>query len=279
MFRIIKWTLIGAVGLGVSSVFLFGENAFNYVSTMATSVKDGVRGQIPIEFELKRAEGLIRDIGPQIHQCKLDVARQEVQMENLMDDIDRLGREVARGERKLKAGADLLAAGNGKAAFELAGGIYSRERVEIDLERTFETFKNNSQILQSKKALVDRQGRAVAAARTKLDSVRAEEARLKDLIGQLKTQKVQIDAMRASSESFELDDSALGQAKKVLTEVKERLDVAQRMLQDELFFEEGIQGESRAPRRNIVKEIQQHFAPGGQPEALLEVTGQTAVIR
>jgi chromosome segregation ATPase len=279
MFRIIKWSLIGAVGLGVTSVFLFGENAFNYVSTMASSVKDGVRGHIPIEFELKRAEGLISDIRPQIHQCKLDVARQEVQMENLMDDIDRLERDVARGERKLKAGADLLAVENGQVAYELAGGVYSRERVEVDLERTFETFKSNGQLLDSKKALIERQSRAVSAARKKLDSVRVEEARLKDLIGQLKTQKVQVDAMRASSKSFELDDSALGQAKKVLTEVKERLDVAQKMLQDELFFEEGIR-EPRSPRRNIVNEIRLHFSPAaGPPQGLMEVKGEAAVIR
>jgi chromosome segregation ATPase len=283
MFKIIKWTTIGVVGLGATGFFLFGDNALNYVSTMASSVKDSVRGQIPIEFELKRAEKLIHNIGPQIHQCKLDLARQEVQMENLMDDVDHLERRVGRAEHKLKAGADMLATSNGQASYELAGGSYSRERVEIDLERTFETYKHNTQLMKSKKALIGRQNKAVAAARTKLDAVRAEEVRLKDLIGQLKTQKAQLDAMKASSKNFVLDDSALGQAKKVLSEVKERLDVAQKMLQDDLFFEDGIRG-PRQPRRNIVKEINQHFSPGHfspghGAEALVEVHGEPAVIR
>src|SRR5262249_25704093 len=87
MFRMIKWAALGVTGLGAAGYFLFGENAMNYVSTMATTVKDSVRGQIPIEFELKRAEGLIGDIGPQVQQCKLEVARQEVQLEGLTDDI------------------------------------------------------------------------------------------------------------------------------------------------------------------------------------------------
>ena len=274
MLKLIKWSLIGITGLGAAGYFFFGSNAMNYVSTMAGSLKDSVRGNIPIEFELKRAENLIRDIGPQIHQCKLDVARQEVQMENLMDDIDRLSRDVGRAERRLKSGADLLASSTDAVTYQLAGGTYSRERVEIDLERTFETYKNNKTMLSSKRALIERQTKAVAAARSKLDSVRAEEARLIDLIGQLKTQKAQIDAMRASSKSFELDDSALGQAKKVLSEVKERLDVAQKMLADDLFFEDGI--DTREPRRDIVKEIKQHFS-GSNGVVVLE--GSPAVIR
>jgi hypothetical protein len=281
----VKWGLIGVVGLGATSFFLFGDNALNYVSTMASSVKDSVRGQIPIEFELKRAEGLIRDIGPQIHQCKVDVARQEVQLENLVDDVARLERDVARAERKLKQGADLLASSDGTPVYELAGGTYSRERIEIDLERTFEVYKNNTDLLKSKTALIERQNRAVAAARSKLDAVRAEESRLSDLIGQLKTQKAQIDAMKASSKSFVLDDSALGQAKKVLAEVKERLDVAQKMLADDLFFEDGIRP-ADGPRRNIVAEIHRHFAVDGHAgeEALAEIpqhaTGAShAVIR
>jgi peptidoglycan hydrolase CwlO-like protein len=273
----IKWAAIGVTGLGAVGYFLFGENAMNYVSTMATSVKDSVRGQIPIEFELKRAEGLIADIAPQIQQCKLEVARQEVQLEGLTDDIDRLERDVARGERKLKAGADLLASNGEATTYQLAGTTCSRERVEMDLERTFEAYKSNSELLTNKKALIERQTKAVAAARSKLDAVRAEEARLRDLIGQLKTQKAQIDAMAASSKSFTLDDSALGQAKKVLTEVKERLDVAQRMLADDLFFEKGVSTES-GPPRDIVKEIRMHFASNASTTAL-GVSEATQVIR
>ena len=278
MFKIIKWGLIGVVGFGATSYFFFGDNALNYVSTMVGSVKESVRGQFPIEFELKRAENLIKDIGPQIHQCKRDVATQEVQLDNLTSDVTRLELAVARAERKLKGGAEMLAASSGKASYELAGGVYSRERVEIDLERTFDNYRQNEVMLKSKRALIERQTRAVTAARSKLDAVRVEEARLVDLIGQLKTQKVQVDALKASSSNFVLDDSALGQAKKVLAEVKERLDVAQKILAEDMFFEEGISTEQR-PSRNIVKEIRGHFIGGPRDGAeMVEMTGEPAVI-
>lgn len=277
MFKFAKWTLIGALCLGAAGYFFFGRDVVSYVSTMATSVKDSVRGEIPIEFELKRAETLIQNIAPQIDQCKLDVARAEVRLEALVGDIERLERDVARAEQKLKTGADRLAGWNGEAQFELAGGQnVSRERLEIDLERTFETFKTNQGMLRSKRALVERETAAVAAARNKLDAVRAEEARLKDLIGQLKTQKAQVEAMRASSKNFSLDDSALGEAKQVLATVKERLDVAQRMLEDDLFFEG--HPTPRQPSRDIVKEIRQHFSAPAD-EGLVETNPSATRVR
>jgi chromosome segregation ATPase len=269
MFKLLKWVLIGAVGIGAGGYVLFGEHVGSYLSTMAGSVKDSVRGQIPVEFELKRAEKLIRAIGPEIEQCKRDVARSEVQLENLMDDVENLTFAVGKAEDKLKSGAAVLVAG-GEGEYRLAGRVHSRERVEIDLERTFESYKHNKQMLASKKGLIERQNNAVAAARQKLDAVRAEEARLRDLIGALKTQKQQLDAMAVSADQFHLDDSALSQAREVLTEVKERLDVAQKMLDDDMFFEGGPQAR-REPNRDIVAEIQQYFDGAPATPALIEL--------
>ena len=101
-----------------------------------------------------------------------------------------------------------------------------------------------------------------------------------DLVGQLKTQKAQIDAMKASARNFEFDDSALGQAKQALSEVKERLDVAQKMLSDDLFFEQGMTTAGQ-PKRDILKEIKVHFseqAAVAEPNGLVEVDEVNAVI-
>jgi len=257
MFKLLKWVLIGAVGIGAGGYLLFGEHVGSYLSTIAGSVKDSVRGQIPVEFELKRAEKLIREIGPEIKQCKRDVARAEVQLETLVNDVERLTYAVDDAEAKLKNGATILV-GGGSGEYQLAGHTHSRERVEITLERTFEAYKNNKMLLKGKKALIERQQVAVSAARKKLDAVRAEESRLRDLIGALKTQKQQLDAMAVSSQQFTLDDSALSRAREVLASVKERLDVAQKMLEDDMFFEGGVDVR-RQPNRDIVAEIREYF--------------------
>ena len=66
-------------------------------------------------------------------------------------------------------------------------------------------------------------------------------------------------AMAATSSRFDLDDSALSRAKEVLGRVKKELDVAQRVIEDDLYHQQGITGELPAGI-DVVKEIDTFFA-------------------
>ncbi|MCC6671529.1 MAG: hypothetical protein IT458_10740 [Planctomycetes bacterium] len=262
MFKIVKWVAIAGVITAGGAFFVFGPHATSYFRTMAGSIRDGVRGSVPVDFELKRAEELIQAISPEIDNCKRDVARAEVELENLVQDVQRLENEVGKAEKKLRTSSLVVSpsgCGEQTTALVLASHGVARRRVEIDLERTFEVYKNNQALLKGKKALIERQNQAVSAARTRLDAVRAEKSRLEDMVATLKTQKAQLDALAAGSRRFDLDDSNLGKAKEVLAEVKKRLDVAQRMLEDDAFYAGGTE-DAAASDRNIVAEIQTWFA-------------------
>ena len=67
-----------ALGLGLAGIFLFGSGFGSYVETAAGMVKEKVRGSIPLEFEIRRAEELIEGIVPEIRACKRVVAEEEV---------------------------------------------------------------------------------------------------------------------------------------------------------------------------------------------------------
>jgi len=257
-FKLIKWAAIGIVAVAGVGYFVFGEHLGSYAQTMTNSVRESVRGKIPLEFELKRASRLIQQIEPEINECKRDVARAEVELEHLVEQVARLEKRVAKQENKLKSGCGMLSDAT-PASYELGGRNYSRRRIELDLERTFESFKNNKALLKGKKMLIERQSRSVDAARSKLDAVRAEKVRLDHSIATLKAQKRQVDALAASSRRFDLDDTALSKAKEVLADVKTRLDVAQKMIEDDIFFTDGIQSDTM-PNRDIVKEITQHLS-------------------
>jgi chromosome segregation ATPase len=265
--KLIKWSALGLAGTAAAAFFLFGEHTTSYIGTMASSVRENVRGKIPVEFELKRAERLVADIEPQIDGCKRDVARAEVELTELDHEIENIDATVGRDERKLKAGREVLASASGDAVYELAGRHYDRSRVELDMMRTLEAHRANVNILKSKKALRSRQAQAVEAARARLDAVRAQKTRLEDQIASLKIQKRQLDAMSATSHRFDLDDSALSKAKELLTRVKKELDVAQRVIEDDLYHAEGIA--FAVPEGvNVVKEIDEFFAEAsGAPAA------------
>ena len=254
MLKFIKWVAIGTVATVAGGYFVFGSHIMSYLGTAANSIRDGISGQIPIDFELKRAENLIREIDPQLHSARRDVAEAQVELADLEKTVERLERQVQQDERKLKTVSTALADG-GEVDFRLA--TYERTRVEINLSRTFDNYKNNLALLDGKRALIERQAKAVAAAQSHLDAVRAEKARLEDMVAALKTQKKQLDTLAANSKTIELDDTALGRARDVLENVKRRLDVAQKMLEDDIFFAGGTE---QGSDQDIALEIQRYFA-------------------
>ena len=255
-----KWMLLGGAALGGAGFLFLGTDFPGYVGTFASSMRESVAGSIPVDIELKRAEGLIRQIDPQIDTCKRDLARAEVELEELQTSVVHLEKVVDGEERKLKTGAKLLSGDGGGSQVQLASDLGSRRRVSVDLQRTKDSYVNNVAILKTKRALIERQSRAVDAAKQRLLAVRTEREALEDQVRSLKTQQMQVAALSAQSQRFDLDSTALSQAKEVIAAVKKRLDVAQRMLENDI----GFHGEpvfEVGEQRDVVKEIHELFAP------------------
>jgi hypothetical protein len=76
-----------------------------------------------------------------------------------------------------------------------------------------------------------------------------------------------VDALAASSRKFDLDTSNLARAKEVLAEVKKRLDIAQKMIQSDLFVQQGIPDEETEPRRNILAEVDAYLQGNGEEKS------------
>lgn len=260
-----KWMLLSGAVLGGAGFLFLGTDFPGYLGTMASSVRESVAGQIPIEIELKRAEGLIRQIDPQIDTCKRDLARAEVELEGLQQSVEHLEKVVAAEEHKLKVGAALLS-DEGRGGVQLAADFGARRRVSADLGRTKDSYVNNVVILKTKRTLIERQTRAVEAAKQRLAAVRSERVALEDQVQSLKTQQMQVEALAAHSNRFDLDSTALSQAKEVIANVKKRLDIAQRMLENDMVFQ-GDPIEVAVEERNVLQEIEQLFAAVDAPAA------------
>ncbi len=265
-----KWMLLGGAVLGGAGFLFLGTDFPSYVGTMASSVRESVTGQIPVEFELKRAEGLIRQIDPQIETCKRDLARSEVELDELHQSVNRLDQVVQTEEKKLKVGARLLS-GDGSTTVALAVDNGARRRVSADLQRTKDSYVNNVAILKAKRALIERQARAVDTAKQRLVAVRNEREALEDQVRSLKTQQQQVEALAASSQRFDLDSTALSQAKEVIAAVRKRLDIAQRMLENDMVFQGDDPTLVAVEQRDVQKEIEELFAAGGTPSGAIEI--------
>lgn len=264
--KTLKWMLLGGAALGGAGFLFLGTDFPSYVGTFASSMRESVAGSIPVDIELKRAESLIRQIDPQIDTCKRDLARAEVELEELQTSVVHLEKVVDGEERKLRTGAKLLSGDGSGAQVQLASDLGSRRRVSVDLQRTKDSYVNNVAILKTKRTLIERQSRAVDAAKQRLLAVRTEREALEDQCRALKTQQMQVAALSAHSQRFDLDSTALSQAKEVIATVKKRLDVAQRMLENDMVFQ-GEPDEIAIESRDVVKEIHELFAASGTTTA------------
>jgi len=288
MFKLIKWALGGILAGTLALYVIFGTSAPSYLGTALGAARKSVKEAIPIQFEIQRSERLIREISPQIQACLKDVATGEVELEDLKEDIALLERREKELEAKVLRRKGLLE--SGRDVYCIAGLRMGRERLERDLGRVFEEYRNCRSLLQGKRRLLQGQKRALEAARRKLAAVMAERSRLESMLRSLKAQKRQVDALAAQSRKFDLDDSSLVQAREALREVKKRLDVAQRMLEadfldvagleesgepsfrpgqvlaqvDRFFREEKGAGSKEREEENLVKTLESH--PGKRGE-------------
>jgi len=278
MFKAFKMLFLTGAVLGGTGLLLFGTNLGSYLGTMASSVKESVAGSIPIDFEIKRAEGLIQKIDPQIEGCKRDVARAEVELEELNASVNGLEKVVGSEEKRLKSGAKLLS-GDGPTEVVFASDTLTRRRVERDLQRTLDSYRNNASMLKTKKALIERQTEAVGVAKQRLMAVRAERENLVDQVHTLKTQQQWIETMAANQKRFDLDDSALSQAREALTQVQKRLDVAQKMLENDMAAVNDEPLSQMQPDRDVLREIREHFGSVATSAPAVAIDCPTAAVR
>jgi hypothetical protein len=241
---------------------MFGSKLPSYVSTAFGDMRHAVKSSVPMEFELKRARTLIQKIDPEIKEARRDVARAEVELDNNKSEIRRLDATVAKARVKMQRHRQYLA-GEGEAVpvFD-SDSEYGTVAVQRELCRTFDMYKNQSSLLTSKKALQKRQQQILKASRTKLIAVRAERNKLMDMVATLDARKRQQDAMAANLQKFDLDTSALSQAKKTIADIKKRLDVSQKIIQEELFLTHGVTVTEPADedKRDILGEMEDYFS-------------------
>ena len=142
----LKKALVGTSVLLVTGAFIFGRDVFSYARTWGASVRDAVKSEVPIEFEVQRARELVDKIVPDIRECMHTIAEQQV-------DVEHRGREIARREEELgiqkqailTLRADL---NSGSGPFQYASRTYTATQVKQDLAVRFARFKAAEESLE-----------------------------------------------------------------------------------------------------------------------------------
>lgn len=255
----IKKTILGAVALVAVGTFIFGRDFCSYAKTAASSARNAVKGEVPIEFEVDRARKMVEQLIPEIRGSMHVIAEQQVDVEHMGREVDRKSAELSRQkDAMLTLKTDLE---KGGTTFVYASRTYTPVEVKQDLAQRFERFKSADETL--------RRDREILAAREK--SLRAHEQKLDGMIAAKKELEVQVEQLEARMKTLqaaetvstlEIDDSELTHVKKLIRELNKQLDVKEKMLDAEGRFTGLIPVEpsaSQTPVENVTEEINAYF--------------------
>ena len=251
----VKKALIGVGATTVLGILLVGTDALSYFSTGASRVKDSVKNSVPIEFEIDRARTMVRDLLPDIRQNMHVIAREEVEVARLEEQIggaesklDKSKNEVMRLKNDLATDQDF---------YTYSGKNYTVQQVKVDLSHRFARFKTNDATLQSLKQILRARTLSLDAARQKLEGMLVAKRQLEVEVENLEARLKMVEVAETSSE-FNFDDSRLGRAKELISDLRTRLDVAERLVNSDVDLHSEIQLEGETAE-NIVDQVTEYF--------------------
>ena len=225
----IRKALLGtAVTLGLGAL-VFGTGVSSYVRTAACEARDGLRGAVPIEFEIKVARTKLQELDPAVDRAKRVVAEQGIEVDRLRADIDR--RTVALEEQaramallrgKLGSGTDL----------HYAGHTYQAPEMRRDLSARLTRYKVAADTLGHKEELLNARLRTLEANEQKLDAMLNARQELEVTIAALEAKHQMVQA-RETMAGVEVDDTALADVRGLIERIDGELAVRERLLDEE----------------------------------------------
>jgi hypothetical protein len=183
------------------------------------------------------------------------IAQEEVEVAALKVDIEKstesMNEEKAR-IAKLRNALEVQ-----QAAYYFGGKEYSRSYVKEDLSNRFERFKETELVLASKERLLTTREKSLHAAMNLLEQTRSRKRMLEDKIESLASQYRLVKAASIGSE-IQVDNSKLAQTEKLITQIKKRLDVAERVLSHESQFVQAIPVDAVA-EEDLLTQVDEYF--------------------
>lgn len=249
-----KGLLVGGALVLLLGLF-FGRDAMSYTRTSLGWVRQSVREAVPIEFEINRASQMIRDLDPEIRRNMHLIAKEEVDVKGLRDQLADGERQLAKNKADIeKLTSDLK---RGDSSFVYCGKSYSSQQVELDLTRRFEQFKVKEATLNKLRQVLAARENGLVAGREKLKAMQAAKSRLEVDVANLEARLEMVKVAQSTSE-FNFDDSQLSRTKELVKDISARIDVAEKLVNAETAYPGQISLEE-APASDITEQVTRYF--------------------
>lgn len=260
----LKKIVIGSVAVAALSGVIFGTDAYSYLTTSAKRFRTEVKANVPLEFEIERARNMVAELVPDIQKNMHIIAQEEV-------EIDDLRTQIARSEKNLNVEKQKLLTlcsdiGNSQGKFHYSNRVAKPGEVKTEVARRFERFQTAEATLKAKKSMLEARERSLNAAREKLDGMFSCKRDLEVEVQNLEARLKMLQAAQTTSQ-FNFDDSQLSRCKKTMQELKKRLDVAERVLEQDGKLIDGLGEEAPEVSEDVVEQVHRYFGVSETPAA------------
>ncbi len=252
-----KKFVIGAAVLATLGTFVFGRDVVSYMKTAGNSVRDAVKSEVPVDFEVERARKMVEDLVPDIRRCMHVIAEQQVDVESLQKEIHES--ELAMKQQKeamFTLRSDLE---SNETEFVYASRTYTKDEVRSDLAQRFDRFKIATDTVKRNTQILKAREKALDANREKLENMLSAKMDMEVQIEQLEARLKSVQAAETVS-NLEIDNSQLTRAKSLIKDLNKQLDVKEKLLDAEGKFTGLIPVDTKVEeKRDVVKQMDEYF--------------------
>lgn len=261
----IKQAIYGVAALGALASFVFGRDVLSYARTWGNTVRQTMKSEVPVEFEVARARELVENLVPDIRNVMHVIAEQEVDVESLTAELNRKKTELVSQKDAIQTRTGDLK--SGQASFVYASQTYSSDQIRNDLAKRFDRFKMAEETHKREQQVLEARQKALVANREKLDNLLAAKSDLELQLEQLEARLKMVQAAETVS-TVSIDDSELTRAKKLIRELNKQIDVREKVMASDGKLTDLIPVEAKhtAPK-DLESQIEAYFTPKDQTSA------------
>jgi hypothetical protein len=262
-----KGLLIGA-GVLVLLGLLFGRDGFSHLKTSVGWVRQSVHDSVPVEFEISRARQMIKDLDPEIHRNMRVLAKEEVEIKHLRDQLGRAEQQLTKNRADIeRLTVDLK---RGDSNFVYCTKTYTSKQVESDLSRRFEQYKVKEATLEKLTQVLAARERGLVAGLEKLKAMQAAKGQLEVDVANLEARLEMVKVAQTTSE-FNFDDSRLSRTKELMKDISTRIDVAEKLVSADTSSVGQINLDEEQTSGDITDQVTAYFEASKKADATLAV--------
>lgn len=226
----IRKALMG-LGLVVFGSYLWmGTSLGSYARTSVAEAMGFIRGQVPVEFEIKRAQQLLKELVPEIHNTHRTIVEEEVKLARLDQEIDQMTANLDAEQAAILALREQLA--KGLVAYRIGSRDYSGSELRGELARRFTGFKRASEAVRLKEEIRGSREAGLRAAQEKCQSMIESKEALASELALLEARLKMVEAKQAGNR-FQVDATPLARIREQISEINDRLLVEEKVAEQE----------------------------------------------